>query len=91
MSIRRGKKSGVKCHHCGSDIDHFGFTRDDAMRSNEIRERFGPEGRERHYALTQSIGGTCSQCSQVCCMQCYCEKDYVCPNCGKTIPELLQK
>jgi len=79
-------KSGVKCHNCGSKIDHFGATPADAMQA--IATMGQPDGGERHRALMRSIGGTCPQCRKVCCSQCYYDHRYVCPNCGEKIPDL---
>jgi len=75
-----------KCSHCGSKIDHFGFTPDDALGSLSLRNQ--PNSAELHHALMHRIGGKCPQCGEVCCSKCYHDRQYVCPHCGAKIPEL---
>ena len=79
-------KTGPKCSKCGSKIDHFGFTQDDAMQALSMR---GQPGADKHHRkLMRSIGGTCPQCGKVCCSKCYYDQKYMCPHCGAKIPEL---
>lgn len=76
-------ESRASCSYCSSTIDHFGFTQDDAMKAVSMRG-----DREAHQALMRSIGGTCSQCSKICCSKCYYDQKFQCPNCKAKIPEL---
>ena len=74
------------CGMCASQIDHFGFTQDDAVQV--LAWRGQPGGNERRQALMRSVGGTCPGCAGVCCSKCYYDKEFTCPRCQSKIPEL---
>jgi transposase-like protein len=80
------KTAKPKCGKCGSKIDHFGFSQDDAMQVLELRGQANET--ERRHAIMHSVGGTCPQCGKIYCSKCYYDQKYTCPNCKAKIPEL---
>lgn len=75
-----------QCAKCKSRILHFGFTQSDRMHDLSIRGQ--ANYKKLRQAARRNIGGTCSNCDNITCLNCYDNHNYTCPICGTKIAEL---
>jgi hypothetical protein len=76
--IPKSNKPADKCSFCGSKIDHYGFTANDAhtaMSGNNNQVA----------AMMRGIGGRCSKCNIISCAHCYSDHNRSCPGCSGRI------
>ncbi len=80
----------LRCAKCGSHIKYI-FSSPEAKQimQKQIMKHFsGKSSPKEHTAMMKSLGGTCPQCGNVSCADCYGGNGQKCPRCGTRIPEL---